>query len=225
MNKLEIRNAARTITELDVSDVSDATIDLYIKDGYDRIIAMERRWPFFEGSATFVTVAGQRDYPIDTVGGVLWREITSLLNTAPGGERLELISYDKGEQTFIADWDIQVGEPRFWSLWAGNVQLWPTPISAQTFLVRGYRRPNDWHLSDGTPVDCDERFHRSLIYYAIAQLYQLQEDAEMSSFYRATFEEAVRLVRADVMRVASHVPLILSGGDPNSWRYSSGWLR
>jgi hypothetical protein len=216
VNKAEIRNLARTITELEAADVADATIDLYIKDGYDRMISLERRWPFFEQSATLSSVANQRDYPVSSVGSGNFREITSLVNTTSGA-RLQLISYDQGEQVFIADGSDFASEPRWWSLWGNSIQLWPKPDSVYSLSVRGYRKPTDWHLSDSTEVDADDRMHRSLVYYTVAQLYQLQEDVEMASFYRSTFDEAVRLARADVIRVPSHAPLILSGGDPRWW--------
>jgi hypothetical protein len=216
LNKSEIRAAARTITELDPEDVADTTIDLYIKDGFDRVVSLERRWPSYETSATLTTVAGQRDYPISGIGAGNLREITSLVNSAYGA-RLQLISYDQGEEVFIASSTDSAGEPRWYSVWGGNIQLWPKPEAAYTLLVRGYRKPTDWHLSDSTEVDADERLHRSLVYYTVTQLYQLQEDVEMSSFYRATFDEAVRLAHGDIMRVPSAAPLILNGGDPRWW--------
>lgn len=216
MNKGEIRSAARTITELDVADVSDATIDLYIKDGYDRLVALERRWPSFESSATLTLVAGQRDYPISLIGAGDLREIISLVD-ASNGNRLKLISYDQGEEVFIASGTDSVGDPKYYSEWGGNLQLWPKPESVGTLLVRGYRKPSNWHLFDAVEVDADERLHRSLIYYTVSQLYQLQEDVEMAGFYRSTFEEAARLAHADIVRTPSHAPLILSGGDPRWW--------
>lgn len=216
MNKTEIRNLARTITELEAADVADATIDMYIKDGYDRMISLERRWPHFEASTTLTSVADQRDYPLSGIGSGNFREITSLVNTTSGA-RLQLISYDQGEQVFIADGSDATGEPRWWSLWGNSIQLWPKPDSAYLLSVRGYRKPIDWHLSDSTEVDADDRLHRSLVYYAVAQLYQLQEDVEMASFYRTTFDEAVRLAHGDIMRTPSAAPLILSGGDPRWW--------
>lgn len=225
MNKAEIRDAVRTITELDTSDVSNSTIDLYIKDGYDRIVSLERRWPFFEASSSLTTVAGVREYSVDSVGTGDFRELTSLVSSSEG-VRLRLISYDQGEQAFLVDAADPSGVPQYWSVWGGNIQLWPKPASEYTLLVRGYRQPNSWHESEGEEVDADERLHRALVYYTTAQLYQLQEDVEMSSFYRNTFEEAVRLAKADIMRVPSHSPLVLSGGDPkwgNGFPHRVAW--
>jgi hypothetical protein len=60
MTRTDIINSVRAITEMDASDVSDALIQLYIRDGYNRIIDLERRWNFLEVSFTFNTVADQQ---------------------------------------------------------------------------------------------------------------------------------------------------------------------
>jgi len=56
----QIRDNARAITETESDDVSDALLNLYIQDGYNRIIDLERRWPHLEVSFQFNTVANQR---------------------------------------------------------------------------------------------------------------------------------------------------------------------
>ena len=91
------------------------------------------------------------------------------------------------------------------------------PDTVYTLQVRGYRKPTSWYSYDAVEVDADSRMHGALVYYVVSCLYQLQEDAQMSQFYRQSFDEAVRLAHADIVRVPSHAPLILSGGDPRWW--------
>jgi hypothetical protein len=57
MNLAEIRSKVREIVDMDTDDVSDALLNMYIKDGYDRMISLERRWPFLEKSYTMSTVS------------------------------------------------------------------------------------------------------------------------------------------------------------------------
>ena len=216
MNKAEIRSLAREISELDQVDASDASLDMYIKDGYDRIMSLERRWPWLETSGTLTTVVDQRDYALSLIGAGNLREITSIVNPAQHA-RLQLISYDQGEDVYLTVGADSNGEPRFYSTWASNLQLWPKPDSAYTLLVRGYREPSDWHDFDGVEVDADPRLHRPLVYFTVSHLYQLQEDTEMAAYYMSTFEQAVKLAHRDITRVPSHVPLVLSGGDPRYW--------
>ena len=213
MNKAEIRNAARAITELEVSDVADTLIDLYIKDGYDRMISIERAWPLFETSATLTTTTGVRDYALSAVGGGNFRQITSLVCTTAPQYRLRQTSFDAAEDAYLTEFS-DSGPPMWWSLWADQVNIWPIPNAAYTLLVRGHRKATDWHLSDSTEVDADPRLHRALIHFAVAEMFKLQEDPELSAVHRQAFDESVRMAHADIMRAPVNSPLILSGGQP-----------
>ena len=214
MNLSEIRSRVREIVDLDSTDVSDTLLTMYIKDGYERIIALERRWPFFQKTYTMTTTAGQREYPISLIGSGDLREVTSLVDTSAVGRRIELISYDDAEQIWIGSFD-QAQRPLYFSLWQDKVHLWPKPDSSYPLTVRGYRKPTDWTASDSAEVDADERLHQALVYYGAAQVYQLQEDVELATFYRRTFDEAVRLAAADIMRPPSQRPLAFADGVPH----------
>ena len=52
MNLEGIRLAVRTQLDLDETDLPDLLLDLYVQEGYDRMIDMEARWPFFEWPGT-----------------------------------------------------------------------------------------------------------------------------------------------------------------------------
>ena len=49
----------RDITDLDNVDLPNSLITQYLKDGFQRIVALERRWPMYETSYSFNTVADQ----------------------------------------------------------------------------------------------------------------------------------------------------------------------
>lgn len=221
MNRSQIRDLARSITELEVDDVSDEVLDAYIQDGFARIVALERRWPSYETSTTLTTTASQRDYALSAIGDGDLREIISIVRDQTGG-RLDLVSYDYAEGLFLTGSDYSA-PPTMFSTWGGDIQLWPKPDTIYSLRVRGYRKPTTWYLGDSDEVDADERLHQALIYYAVASMYQLQEDTELSQMYRNTFDEAVRLAHGDIMRMPSHQPLILSGGGRR--RRFSGPLR
>ena len=97
MNLTQIRSKIREIVDLDTQDVSDTLLNMYIKDGFDRIIALERRWPFYQKTFTLSTVPGERSYAINTIGDGNLREITSIVDTSTVGNRLEYISYDDAD--------------------------------------------------------------------------------------------------------------------------------
>ncbi len=215
MNRADIRSAARSITELEEADVSSDLLNLFVKDGYDRMISLERRWPFFEVTTTKLTTQGVREYALATFGAGNWREVSSIMCLEPV-RRLTHTSFEDAEEAFLGapEWS---GPPQWWSQWGGSVHIWPLPSSTYTLHCRGYRKPADWHLSDGAEVDADERLHRPLINFVVSELYKMQEDTEMSAFHRAAFDEGVRLAHADIMRASVEQPLILAGGRPRRW--------
>ena len=47
MTAADIRAAVRSITDLDTDDLPDSLLNLYIRDGYYRILDTEKRWPFW----------------------------------------------------------------------------------------------------------------------------------------------------------------------------------
>lgn len=207
MNRVDIAARAREITELTDDDISDVVLYLYARDGYERIINLERRWPFFEASTTLTTTAADAEYSLTTDLDDL-AEIKSIRRTS-NGVRLTMIGVEDGEDTFSPE---TTGTPNCWSLWAGSVRLWPTPNAAIGYTVRGYRKPSAWWETDGAEIDADERLHTPVLYYVLARLYQFQEDPEMSNFYASTFVEATRSARDEIMRVSSASPLVLNRG-------------
>jgi len=210
MNLADIRNKVRAIVDMDTVDLSDDLLEMYIRDGFDRMMSIERRWPTFQKSATLSTVVDEREYALSTIGDGDFSDIISIVDVTSGGIRLTLVSHDDAEATWVGGSD-QSGRPLHFSVWEQKIHLWPKPNAVYSLSVRGYRKPIDWLVNDSTEVDADARLHQALVYYAVAQVYQLQEDIELAAFYRNSFDENVRLVARDIMKPSSHRPLVLSG--------------
>ena len=64
----QIRTQVRSVVDIDSTDIDDTTLDTMIGQGFDLIVYSEKRWPFFETSTTFNTVASQKDYTLAAVG-------------------------------------------------------------------------------------------------------------------------------------------------------------
>ena len=208
MTRTDIVNSVRAITEMDAADVSDAVIQLYIRDGYNRIVDLERRWNFLEVSFTFNTVVNQQAYTINDYTAYDMREVISLVD--PDNARLAYISYDTAEEQFLGPVPL-VGQPLFYSMWADQIHLFPTPIDTFPLTCRGYRTPNDW-VTDNTAVDGPDAFDIPLVYYAVSRIYQAQEEAQTAAIYERSFNEAIALARKDLTRPPSASPTVLAGG-------------
>ena len=208
MTRTDIINSVREITEMDSSDVSDAILQLYIRDGYNRIIDLERRWNFLEVSFSMTTTTNQQAYTLNDFTADDVREVVSILDQ--DNARLDYISYDVAEEQFLVS-EESFSDPQFYSMWADQIHLFPVPSSVITLLVRGYRAPNDWVTSD-TIVDGPDAFDIPLVYYAVSRVYQAQEEAQTAAIYQGSFNEAIAIARKDLTRPPSATPMVLAGG-------------
>jgi hypothetical protein len=198
------------MSDLDATDLSDAVIDQFAREGFQRIYALERRWPILQESYTFNTVANQREYTISTIGDI--REIISVVDTSSQGARLSLIDYNDAEGIWLGNLDV-ASRPYFYSFWDKKLQLWAKPDIVYPITVRAFRNPVYTWLTDvSEEIDLDEWFHAILPYFVLARVYQRQEDSELSSMYLRSFDEGVAFARRDLMKASSAQPVVMSGG-------------
>ena len=206
----ELRTQVRNMVDLDETDLPDAIVDQFAREGFQRIYSLERRWPYLQETYTFNTVVNQREYTIATIGDI--REIISVVDTSTSGARLTLIPNDNAEEIWLGNTDVP-SRPYFFSFWDKKLQLWAKPDAIYPITVRAYRNPLYTWLSDATlTIDLDEWFHALLPYFVIARVYQRQEDSDLSAMYMRSFEEGVGLARRDLMKASSAQPVIMSAG-------------
>jgi hypothetical protein len=198
------------MADLDATDLSDSVIDQFAREGFQRIYALERRWPILQESYTFSTVAEQREYAISTIGDI--REIISVVDTSSQGARLTLIDYNDAEDIWLGNLDV-ASRPYFYSFWNQKICLWAKPDIVYPMTVRAFRNPVYTWLEDvQEEIDLDEWFHAILPYFVLARVYQRQEDSDLSNMYMKSFEEGVAFARRDLMKASSAQPVIMSGG-------------
>jgi len=205
-----LRSQVRDMADLDENDLSNAVIDQFAREGFQRIYALERRWPILQETYTFNTVANQRQYTISTIGDI--REIISVVDTSTQGARLTLIDYNDAESIWLGNLDV-ASRPYFYSFWDKQIWLWAKPDIVYPMTVRAFRNPVYTWLSDITEnIDLDEWFHAILPYFVLARVYQRQEDSELANMYMKSFEEGVAFARRDLMKASSAQPVVMSGG-------------
>ena len=205
-----LRSQVRDMADLDETDLSNTIIDQFAREGFQRIYALERRWPILQETYTFNTVANQREYTISTIGDI--REIISVVDTSTQGARLTLIDYNDAESIWLGNLDV-ASRPYFYSFWDKKLQLWAKPDIVYPMTVRAFRNPVYTWLTDITEnIDLDEFFHAILPYFVLARVYQRQEDSDLANMYLKSFEEGVAIARRDLMKASSAQPVIMSGG-------------
>lgn len=209
----DIRSRAREVAEVSSADVSDTLMDLFIRDGYNRIIDLERRWPFLEVSFTMDTVADQGAYTINDYTDHDIREVVSIVDEEH--VRLGFLSYDVAEEQFIVPNDVS-GRPLYVASWANQIHLFPTPKDVYTLTVRAYREPTDW-VTAGTVPDGVEAFDLALVDYAVARSYKMQEAFAPAQEFERSFNDTIAFARRDIMKADSYAPVQLSSGGRVRW--------
>jgi hypothetical protein len=198
------------MVDLDETDLPDSIVDQFAREGFQRIYALERRWPILQESYTFNTVANQREYTISTIGDI--REIISVVDTSTQGARLNLIDYNEAEGIWLGNLDV-ASRPYFYSFWDKKLQLWAKPDIVYPMTVRAFRNPvYTWLSNTEEAIDLDEWFHAILPYFIIARVYQRQEDSDLSAMHMRSFDEGVAFARRDLMKASSAQPVVMSGG-------------
>ena len=205
-----LRSQVRDMADLDETDLSNSVIDQFAREGFQRIYALERRWPILQETYTFSTVANQREYTVSTIGDI--REIISVVDTSTQGARLTLIDYNDAEGIWLGNLDV-ASRPYFYSFWDKKLQLWAKPDIVYPMTVRAFRNPvYTWLTNITQDIDLDEWFHAILPYFVLARVYQRQEDSDLANMYMKSFEEGVAFARRDLMKASSAQPVVMSGG-------------
>ena len=228
MTLTQIRDQVRNVVDIDSSDISDQTLDIMIGQGFDTIVYSEKRWPFYDVSTTFSTVAGDKTYTLaqvdaENVAAAGLREIVSLKN-------------DDHVMTFIgndhADWNNPLnvapsGNPWRWSFWNDTVTFYPTPDSVQTMYVRAIRNPTPFGYGSGggDSPDLPSAFHPILATYATARAYMQQEDPVMANQYQAQFQIELDNVARRYADVPAPQPMIANSRTDTRYLAGIGTLR
>lgn len=223
MTAADIRSAVRSITDLDSTDLSDSLLDLYIRDGYYRILDTEKRWSFLEYSFEFSTRTGVRAYELSTLTDEPMGQISSIVDNRGTGYRMDMIGFDMAEQTYIGSYDTNA-DPLFYALWGGSIHLYPKPNNVRTLTARGYREPLDWQ-TEGGDVDAIPSLHFPLVYYACSRVYQQLEDTAMAQMYKGAFDEGVALAVKNATTPSSHNLMRLNAGQTENRPTYNGWIR
>ena len=224
----------------DVDDINEDLVIQFIKEGYQRIVSLDGRWPWLQSVYTFNTVNTQRGYNsgftlTNTTSTAITvpaanqtlndiREVINLVNNTNGGNELIYIDQFKAEQIWCGT-DDQPDIPAYWSLWGGQINLWPKPNDVYAITMRAYREPSLEWLNQGDAnsvyyVDLNQEFHMMLVNFVMMRIFQYQEDPEMAAVYQRHFQEGVAIAKDNITAPNSNQPVILSGGlqaNPAFW--------
>ena len=204
-----IRDHARSILDLDTTDLPDAMMDLWIREATFRVERYKHRWPFYESTWSFATASAVKDYAFTAIGTGDLREPVRL--SGPNFE-LTYIGADEGDQGFLRN-QTATGDPVYWRVWGSTIRLYPTPGGVATINVRGYRNPIDWvAVGAGGQPDMPDDLHQCIVQWTLHRAYLQQEDVEMASMYSQMFSTTLDAFASNLTDAPGAQPLVLGGG-------------
>ena len=233
----QMRDFVGELSDLDIGfdendDISTDLVNGFIKEGFQKIVALSQRYPYYQASYLIYTVANQRSYtsfsrqnptPVTNVGISTIQQIISVVNNTDQGNALVYIDQARAESIWVGTQDI-AEIPAYFSIWGNQLNLWPKPDDVYTLTVRGYRKPYlTWFSDENEAIDIDPQMQLPLINYVMARIFQFQEDPEMSNEYMRSFEKAVAIIQGQLTAPSSNRQLIMSGGlqlTPYDWWWS-----
>lgn len=160
--------------------VSDSRLNLWIKQGYRYICALEP-WPFLETS-----VSGQAPLTV--------ADLSQILHVSTGDETLRGADYRD-----IRDLDPgldDTGTPVMWYLTGDTINTWPT--STEVLEVRYIRKPAELTSDSSEPL-IPEAHHPVLVDYAVMSGLKDNDEYEQAQGLRAVVEAQIQDLRDQIM--------------------------
>lgn len=220
----DLRDYVWAQTQTNESELPTASIDDFLQEAFNRTIAMENQWPFYE--KTWTLNQAEDTFVITYPTDVNPPAITGLFDpNVTWAQGIDLMAHNVAQEMY-SNYPVVASRYLNYSIWANQIHLWPqiTFPDARTLRLTGFRKPTDWIASgpSGSP-DCDSRLHLPLAHYAIALAYAQQEDEQLEANYMKRYEMDVMSARAAIMEPSQDRPLIMgphhwSGIGPRRWR-------
>ena len=237
----QMRTFVGELSDLDIGfdandDISTDLVNGFVKEGFQKVVALSNRWPYYQTTYSLAVITGIRPYTSfqqtqPTVIGSNPKGITdisqiiSVVNsdTSFQGNSLVYLDQARCESIWVGTQD-QQGPPAYFSVWADQLNLWPKPDNDYSFTLRGFRNPSlTWMENEGDAIDISPELQLPLINYVMARIFQFQEDTEMANEYMRSFERAIAIIQGNLTAPSSNRQLIMSGGlqlTPYDWWWS-----
>jgi hypothetical protein len=179
MQRSDLRSYVRTRMRLDTADYPDATIDELLNEALNQT-ATVFTWPWLEGDPvhTFDSADATPSY---TAPADYWR-ILAVVETA-STVNLRFLPWREIRRRTGGDLDYHSGNPVVWSLYQDKIYLLPEPSSVINYTVDYLLKPA-FAAGDTALPPFEAAFHLALAWWAMAEIWEEEEDMERSDFYR-----------------------------------------
>lgn len=200
----QIRDYVRNHMDLEVEDLPDAVLDVFIREGSRKVESAEQRWPFYEASYSAATAAAVGALAKSAVSPELKR--VSEIVHADNGDILTWVSVPESQR-----FNGQSGRPTHYAEWGDDILLLPTPDAVYSLTIFGYRHQRDWVAEGaGAEPDMDEPLHNTVALWALHRAYAQQEDPEQAGLFHSLFDTELNELGRRLTEMPLSRPLIMN---------------
>ena len=189
----------RDQTLLDSDDVSDATILAHLNRAISTV-GVRFAWPFLNDADTFDSEVGTRAYAFPT--GCIY--IDAIVEDDKRRRLKEIGRMDAWDR--YGDSPPSKDATAFY-LWAEQIELLELPSQVLTYNVFFRKQPTLMATLGGTP-EWNDQFHNFLSEYAIAKLWEREEDRQLSADAMDRFDEGIGEMASFYMNQAQDNPMV-----------------
>ena len=211
MNFSEMAEFVRAQADTDVTDAPDSTLQVYARAAYRDIQSRVFPWPNKKVNYDLTMISGTSTYSLSALTG--GSDMKFVVTVYDSDDVLMFVTPERFNDLSVEG--SSNGSPTVYTVTADQIKLWPTPNSASTLTVSGYRDFADWPSGSDSP-DLPRGFDEVICWFMLSRYYKSQEDLELAADYLRDFEVGVQQQIQAAMRtsVVSAGPMIF-GGDPN----------
>lgn len=164
------------------AQITDADIIRWTNDA-QREIALHN--DLLQATGTTALLANQDQYTLPA-------DVLNLQALKIGTRRLTFMTK---EDAFQRD-DNAPGDPQYYSVFGTKLDLYPTPIKAETMTIYYTRRPVEITLITAEP-ELPVQYHNRIVEYCLAQAYELDADWDSYKQKMGMFQEGVDRLKAN----------------------------
>jgi hypothetical protein len=223
-----IRDFVRNYIGVDSTDLTDAILDVLIRDASHEIESAIRTWPFYEQNFTLSLTTGDNTYPLTGITALVDLNASHTNRTVYINDGSAIVDIHHADQTLKRvphEWALDhypssvtttANPPDFYSVWGEVLYFWPTPsfTGSVSLTIRAYRRPIDWVAltASSTTPDLPERLHQVLQTLALGRAYNHQDDADNGVFYLQLGANTLQRMMDDYAAMPMDAPIVVNGG-------------
>lgn len=207
MTSGEISAFVRSSLDVDSSELPDAVLDVYKREGFWRIIRSKIHWPFMERNWTLTSAANTANYSFGTGTLLLLDDIIGVNDDL---QKINRIDHEEAKQMYPTA--ATRGRPVYWSEHYRSIYLWPIPNAAYTYTISGITQPSDWIMAGTAPTDLPEDFHELIAIWALHRAYLQQDDPETASFYAKQFNDGLAVMTARWIHAPTDRTIVMGRG-------------